>query len=178
MSEMLISVCPTTAIVCPFHRARQECCRSWQIHPAHEVVPGLVRGEVRPGHARPGPGAEIFRALGSPAPCRKSPAEPKSRSIRETGLVVHQITVELGVEGAFDPGRTPAEEDLGTAAGESVHSQALRFQPRRDLASRCRSCQSARHTAPESAICDSLKSAGSAVPPAIFPDQPVGRAPA
>ena len=51
--------------------------------------------------------------------------------ISKAGLAVDPILVEFGAEDAFHLRRSPAEEDPGTGAGETVDGQALRFQPGR-----------------------------------------------
>src|ERR1700730_2289602 len=49
-------------------------------------------------------------------------------------FAIHQIVMELGVEGRLDLGGGAAEEDFVAAGGDSDHGQALRLQPGNYLA--------------------------------------------
>ena len=100
----------------------------------HEVIPRLVRGEVRShSDTGPGAGAKTVETAETQHDAGKCPGHRQLSGVGEAGLSVNQVAMEFGTEGALHLGCSSAEEYASSSAAITVDGQALRFKPGRNF---------------------------------------------
>ena len=73
---------------------------------------------------------KVVQSSNSEHLCRKSGWKRQIGSISEVLLAIDRVVMKLGLQCVFNLPDTSAERNLVSVAGNAIHDQALRLQPR------------------------------------------------